>query len=1485
MKKVPIGVKMEEKARKKPSSATQNDRPDFTDITVFGTPLPQATSTVERKSTLPPRYSQNAFNTDHYKRQLMNDSNATHDSSLGILHNISTYGNKKQPGQRKDIDTERELARRLLQRCSAPLLKDEKKADKENDGNVQNMIGGTTRSSLMGSEQSSAQSFTAVNEEENFSTENNAKSFTSNSVVFEPREITARSSEMSKNSENPFPNSFQANLGGLSFNSTAAELMAQFGGEEFKSDSRMINQMMEDEISWRQNYPFAMPLPPNTGEKERLDLSCFSGIIGDFDLSLESCGGRKVSIGEFFKRKCENIGELSSSDSVQRPSFGFSIKSPKKREKMEPLIDITGMTDESTVHKEKENKRLSSTIDLTKENSLMSLSSIAQVLQNIDDGTPRKLVDQLIMAKMKKKQPQTQQVVSDTYTLLPSSRSSLPVSHSNTLETEKTENETLVSEHTLRNRISKYSLDSRTLGNTPIKNHSLKQNLSPKAEKDLTPKADVYGSTISEQTKVKENKCELSFPESKPALGTSSLPQFNSPIEGPKSAIRKYEDMQAVYIKKGSPVSVQYSDEESNFIDKDSPKMPQPEKLEKEDSPLSQNSVCSPNLHLSLQGSVTIGKKTQELCMCVVGIRKETDLDISNKGDRWIICSVSLNQIQGDSEAIELLLPSDVVLVEPDGCKTLRIEVRILKMTTPILAVLNIVTSDFVTRSRWNSKYIICFISEDLQVDVTTPSKEMEINFESITEDGSKRLPITFENKNCVDLPILLSISQDEPATYRIQKTVEETEADGTDSKLTYFLLKSRERCTVNVEFKGVPLNLFQGPDSENSLRRVSGKLTIQTEPNSKDDPGIIIKEIPFIGYIGFCKIRTVDSKLPILIPKMQNKLLTLQNSGNIGVQLSAKIVEKEGEEIDKSCEDFVITPESLFLQGGEKCTFAISYMPQHFADSERHAVVKIRAGTSKYCYPVIGEREFTPEETCDSFRCETPQLLRSANSPYNRSVASPTSPYNRSVASPNSPYNRSPNSGRDSPGGSSVSGSTIAGDVIPIRATHSSLAWSSIRVGKLDAKEITIRNTSNNKIKLHTFIMSKDQYFKFARDQQKSTNSLILTLQATESKTITVIFNPLSPGAVTGKLLFQHYSHTKDHSESRSPKVIPLYGYGGSTKLEISKAYKDTGGQMWLSLGKMTGGSLDAKIKLENLGDLTCYVKLKLIPKAVYPSMAFSWCVEPTELLLGPNEGQWVSLEFRPRKEDLQLLSKSTVSHVGTLNLTYGDEPTRLRIRRLFNKMKESAQQSRKENEFWNVIYPICKAFPGETFIRDITLVRDSNINLGDLCRGVHQQELKLTVETSADETMSILQDDMDDTQTFYSLCSDSCNDISVTGDSYLPAESVLESGHQQYARENEEAFIVRPSSITLVPSVNNEAAILISTSCKVAQPFETVLSNDQEYLTVVPSTGMIPTGKNLALKIECRRQIARDFDAVLRIYTANDKRDVTIRVCEKRN
>lgn len=61
------------------------------------------------------------------------------------------------------------------------------------------------------------------------------------------------------------------------------------------------------------------------------------------------------------------------------------------------------------------------------------------------------------------------------------------------------------------------------------------------------------------------------------------------------------------------------------------------------------------------------------------------------------------------------------------------------------------------------------------------------------------------------------------------------------------------------------------------------------------------------------------------------------------------------------------------------------------------------------------------------------------------------------------------------------------------------------------------------------------------------------------------------------------------------------LYGYGGYSKVEISEAFKDTGGKMWLSLGILRCGRTPrAKIKLQNIGDLCSYVKIKLIPKGI---------------------------------------------------------------------------------------------------------------------------------------------------------------------------------------------------------------------------------------------------------------------------------------------
>ncbi|XP_015608208.1 uncharacterized protein LOC107274011 isoform X2 [Cephus cinctus] len=428
--------------------------------------------------------------------------------------------------------------------------------------------------------------------------------------------------------------------------------------------------------------------------------------------------------------------------------------------------------------------------------------------------------------------------------------------------------------------------------------------------------------------------------------------------------------------------------------------------------------------------------------------------------------------------------------------------------------------------------------------------------------------------------------------------------------------------------------------------------------------------------------------------------------------------------------------------------------------------------------------------------RSETPQHLDAMGSP-----SSPHSPH--SVA-----LNRSRNSGRNSPS-SSVCSIPVSGSVIPIRATHAALVWGSVKAGKSDTKELTICNMSDNKIKLQAIIVDNEKNFKFLKERQTTGSSMILALQRMESRTLSIIFGPTNPGACAGKITFRHYEARKNSGNSCPSKFIHLYGYGGFGKVEVLEAFKDVSGQMWLSMGRFgLEGTLNAKIKLQNFGDLRSYVKLKLVPKAVYPGTVSSWQVNQTEFLLHPGETQWVSLQFHPKKEDFLQLHRAAVSHVGTLILTHGDEPTRWRIRRLYKKLHERGDLNREENEsFKDVVYPICKEFPGETLLEDLTILRDSVQNLRDLCCGVFQQNVMLTMELSADETLSILEDNPDDSQMYYSLCSESNYSFAAADDSYMPSDIMNKSLCGEHGRSYGKEFTVSPSMVTLAPPHTTEA------------------------------------------------------------------------------
>lgn len=74
---------------------------------------------------------------------------------------------------------------------------------------------------------------------------------------------------------------------------------------------------------------------------------------------------------------------------------------------------------------------------------------------------------------------------------------------------------------------------------------------------------------------------------------------------------------------------------------------------------------------------VIIGKNTEELCNCIVGLPRETDIELLNKSDKWMLCSLNINQIQGDKEIIQLSSPNNVVLVKPNSEKFFKVKKKI----------------------------------------------------------------------------------------------------------------------------------------------------------------------------------------------------------------------------------------------------------------------------------------------------------------------------------------------------------------------------------------------------------------------------------------------------------------------------------------------------------------------------------------------------------------------------------------------------------------------------------------------------------------------------------------------------------------------------------------------------------------------------------------------------------------------------------------
>lgn len=164
-------------------------------------------------------------------------------------------------------------------------------------------------------------------------------------------------------------------------------------------------------------------------------------------------------------------------DKQVRPNFDLTLESSIKRDNLKSLVESTISTNgiitisyifnfflntnilfiknniaaTATVESKEEHIVTNATRDMNKTN-IISLSTILNTLQNVDSGTPRRLVDQILMAQKKKKNDPNN-AVEETY-ISPSDRKSMLAIPTGT--------STKFDEDILENLSTKLSLDSNT---------------------------------------------------------------------------------------------------------------------------------------------------------------------------------------------------------------------------------------------------------------------------------------------------------------------------------------------------------------------------------------------------------------------------------------------------------------------------------------------------------------------------------------------------------------------------------------------------------------------------------------------------------------------------------------------------------------------------------------------------------------------------------------------------------------------------------------------------------------------------------------------------------------------------------------------------------------------------------------------------------------------------------------------------------------
>ncbi|KAK6617265.1 hypothetical protein RUM44_005596 [Polyplax serrata] len=489
------------------------------------------------------------------------------------------------------------------------------------------------------------------------------------------------------------------------------------------------------------------------------------------------------------------------------------------------------------------------------------------------------------------------------------------------------------------------------------------------------------------------------------------------------------------------------------------------------------------------------------------------------------------------------------------------------------------------------------------------------INFGVLAEQCTDQRTFHLNFDGSCELPLILYVEEEDSSHFYIKPLIPFNGGEWRDKK---FYLSLREGEKQVIEF----LVFFQ-PNTQlnyaNEIQEFKGSLVIQIDSDTDSDG--VLQRIPLKGSVGFAKFYWNSRCSPLVFQvseKSQSltRSFPLKNVGSIPLTFSIKIEKKDSYEDAK--DDVFVAPKSLFLKCNEESAIGITFN----AKTEESCVKRVLSlqlnpnGRAKYDVELIGITS----------PAEGRSLSRTSNA-------------------------------------SSLTKSMSTTESVPVKlvATTHSLSWASVPLEKEVRQTFQLKNVSNfAAIVRISFKHEGSGTFRLVNENGERVQKIRKMLKPDCPFNLTVAFRPDFLGPHYNALFIETNRLTRK-------KMILLNGIGGMPNLFIGNLKSDLNGTKMIVLQGSSSGCqlLSNTLEFKNGGRIHGFVLIKSNSKAI--TLCSELTVSPTSFILPPDSRVTVTLAQRLKNDDLrQLLSDKDISKVTTLSIIMGDEPSRLRLRKL---------------------------------------------------------------------------------------------------------------------------------------------------------------------------------------------------------------------------